>query len=996
METENFFVKNIEKNLNILYFSENPSSRWEAQKFLNEFQNKSDSWKINFLIKNSTNKALLYFGINLLDRLVSFSWDSIGEHEKIEIENFVINWIIEFTSNKDLFIHNSTNINKINLVLVKIMCNREKKVFSLFIFDLLNSSKKNEITCENNLNLLYCLFDELFSNQNFEKTKLIFKNDYRFEESLTEVKKLCFFILEQNEVYNSGNFRLICVALKTTKKILEISPNSFNLERKNIENLILLCFSAEYGNFSLKCLIEWFKKKRDFIDKLNYEIMEDFVAQFLEIFPITLDYVKFFSDSNQECRNFLKNSSLLFFYFLLNIFGQNSFKSFDRDYFFTLMKITLKLSCLPDLEIYKNCLDIWEIVFSNKGSINFFENRGLKNFDFFCNLISVFMGRISKPEEVLIIEGENGELIRDSTGETDTKNFHSKSKYLLSFLTEINFIFTKEILSKKMKYQIEQIYLPKNSLNTLVWSIGAISGIFPIAIENEFLVLIIKDLLFLCEIRKGKENKALIASNIMYVVGQYPRFLKANYKFLKAVIFKLFEFMHEKCLGIKDMACDTFLKIGKNCADEIIQIDQDSEKSIIGILLSQIEQITESLEFRQISIFYKTLGLLFDHIENDQKRNSYISKIFQSFLTKWTSDLKPKILSGEINSIIEVKYLLKINIEIAKILKKKYYLQIKTLFREIFFLFRWSTQFLHKNFQIQGSSLFSSKISVEIKILRFEILEVCKLYLYNCILDQKSLFPLQNCRILCESIFLDYQDSFIYEMRESYVVDFCRDVLEGAKNSLDENFVILVFNSIIKPTQEMLIKNFEDFPELRKSFFSLLGILVQNFFTFILRLGENHLNSEESFEFLVHGIIWGIKHPDSSISILNLKTCMIMIKSIEKEEWGYYFYKKFFKQILNDIISVMTDKLHVPALKFQCNVLTLLLKNSKKFFEVNYLKNYLKQILQKVFYYYDQNYLENIVILLFVENNTKNIMKEFIRILKSGQNLDVDEESSGV
>ena len=48
----------------------------------------------------------------------------------------------------------------------------------------------------------------------------------------------------------------------------------------------------------------------------------------------------------------------------------------------------------------------------------------------------------------------------------------------------------------------------------------------------------------LCEQKRGKDNKAIIASNIMYIVGQYPRFLRAHWKFLKTVVNKLFEFMH--------------------------------------------------------------------------------------------------------------------------------------------------------------------------------------------------------------------------------------------------------------------------------------------------------------------------------------------------------------------------------------------------------------------------------------------------------------------
>lgn len=73
--------------------------------------------------------------------------------------------------------------------------------------------------------------------------------------------------------------------------------------------------------------------------------------------------------------------------------------------------------------------------------------------------------------------------------------------------------------------------------------------------EKRFLVTVIKDLLGLCEQKKGKDNKAIIASNIMYVVGQYPRFLRAHWKFLKTVVNKLFEFMHGKWITIYFYIC---------------------------------------------------------------------------------------------------------------------------------------------------------------------------------------------------------------------------------------------------------------------------------------------------------------------------------------------------------------------------------------------------------------------------------------------------------
>ena len=62
--------------------------------------------------------------------------------------------------------------------------------------------------------------------------------------------------------------------------------------------------------------------------------------------------------------------------------------------------------------------------------------------------------------------------------------------------------------------------------------------------HEKTLLTAFQDLLGLCEMKRGKDNKAIIASNIMYIVGQYPRFLRAHWKFLKTVVNKLFEFMH--------------------------------------------------------------------------------------------------------------------------------------------------------------------------------------------------------------------------------------------------------------------------------------------------------------------------------------------------------------------------------------------------------------------------------------------------------------------
>ena len=93
---------------------------------------------------------------------------------------------------------------------------------------------------------------------------------------------------------------------------------------------------------------------------------------------------------------------------------------------------------------------------------------------------------------------------------------------------------------------------------------------------------VIKDLLGLTEMKRGKDNKAVVASNIMYIVGQYPRFLKAHWKFLKTVANKLFEFMHEThegSSGFLDHRLPSLTAVGNRCTGHGLRhVYQDREE----------------------------------------------------------------------------------------------------------------------------------------------------------------------------------------------------------------------------------------------------------------------------------------------------------------------------------------------------------------------------------------------------------------------------------
>lgn len=103
--------------------------------------------------------------------------------------------------------------------------------------------------------------------------------------------------------------------------------------------------------------------------------------------------------------------------------------------------------------------------------------------------------------------------------------------------------------------------------------------------ESKFIVSVIKELLNLTERTQGKNNKAQVATNIMYVVSRFPRFLCGHWAFLKTVVKKLNEFMHEKHPGVQDMASETFLTISELTKQMFVDIQRGEQRPYVYELI---------------------------------------------------------------------------------------------------------------------------------------------------------------------------------------------------------------------------------------------------------------------------------------------------------------------------------------------------------------------------------------------------------------------------
>ena len=236
--------------------------------------------------------------------------------------------------------------------------------------------------------------------------------------------------------------------------------------------------------------------------------------------------------------------------------------------------------------------------------------------------------KMTKPLEVKIDIDENGDIAYDPTKNTVYQIIHENMRETLIYLTYIDPYKTYNLLHTKINEQFEiakmQNKINPSLLNSISWSAGCISGAMSDDLEIQFLIVFIKVLLNLCEIIRGKGNKAICASNIMYVVGQYPKFLNHHWKFLKTVVKKLFEFMHESFEGVQDFACETFMKISIKCAKNFTILQPQENEEYIKDLVRNVTETTKDLKPHQQLMFYEAIGNMINSENNLTKKAFYI------------------------------------------------------------------------------------------------------------------------------------------------------------------------------------------------------------------------------------------------------------------------------------------------------------------------------------------------------------------------------------
>lgn len=871
--------------------------------------------------------------------MIKYRWNALPLEQCDGIKNYISDLIVQLSSNEVTFRRERLYVNKLNVILVQVLKHEWPAKWPRFIPDLVSAAKSNETLCENCMVILKLLSEEVFDFSRGELTQSKIKE---LKESLNSefqlIHELCLFVLSFSQ-----RAELIRATLGTLHAFLSWIPLGYIFESVLLDNLLKVFPMVAYRNLALQCLTEVAALSfGEMYDAQFIKLYTIFMVQLQLILPPVTNIPEAYASGSDEDQAFIQNLALFFTAFFKAHIAVLEGTQENQAILLMGLEYLIGISYVDDTEVFKVCLDYWNSLVCDlyQSECNV-ENPATAAMGLQVPMVAgladglgsqlsrrkqlyvipmsklrlLMISRMAKPEEVLIVEDENGNIVRETMKDNDVLVQYKIMRETLIYLSHLDHEDTEHQMLRKLSKQLNGDEWSWNNLNTLCWAIGSISGSMVEDQENRFLVTVIRDLLNLCEITKGKDNKAVIASNIMYVVGQYPRFLRAHWKFLKTVVNKLFEFMHETHPGVQDMACDTFLKIVQKCKRKFVILQVGETEPFVSELLRGLGSTIMDLENHQIHSFYESVGFMIQAEGDPHKRDEYLQKLMELPNQRWVEIIGQARQSVDYlkdqDVIRAILNILQTNTSVASSLGQCFLSQISLIYLDMLNVYRMYSELISSSIATGGP--FASRTSF-VKLLRSVKRETLKLI--ETFVDKsedQELIAKQFVPAMMDPILGDYARN-VSDARESEVLSLFATIINKLKSAMLDD-VPLIFEAVFACTLEMITKNFEDYPEHRLKFFSLLRAIASHCFRALFKL------SSQQLKLVMDSIIWAFRHTERNVAETGLNLLLEMLTNFQVSEFCNQFHQSYFLTIEQEIFAVLTDTFHKPGFKLHVLIL---------------------------------------------------------------------------
>lgn len=880
----------------------NPSSpkKSTAEALLLQFKELPGSWtRIDSILKNSSSKQSKFIALQVLEETVKSKWVLFNEEMKVGLRQYVFTTVIERSAQQPDII-----LQKFNSVLIEIVKRDWPKKWPSFINDLISVSQTTSMQVSmNSLVILKNINEQIFIVEDDITTtrkRLLRKT---LKQEYFTIFQFISLILEYSETQELDD-SLLESCLNAFKSFCKSMPPEFVFSTR-IVDYILGHLNSPHSIATINCLMEIIEMKKTSQETHNFErsveVIEfekqkialihtellNFFKLYLSKFdspsPNTQKLHMAFKNMTEQEQMFVKKYALIFSSLYSNWLYELNIEQVKQG-----LGYLIQLSKIEDLSLFREIFPFWSKFVNEMYSeypLRLPTSKPLKRTSFnfvFEALLPILVNNMPRPVEVFILVNDLGEIVRDKKVETIEIEFYKKMKTCIFYLSYCIEDFMIDFFLKKIEKFINLTNFDHVFLNKICWAVGSIANALEESVEREFFVSILKNLLTMCEVRPIRDEKAIIASNIMFIIGQYYRFLKYHGDFLNVVVKKLFEFMAETHEGIKEMACDNFFKICEKCPNQFF-IRKD-KTYFYEQILNDLASVANNLDFYLQRMVIE--GLLSILSACKKKEPRYIEIIFEVLTNRKILDER---YITSIHTVIQDPYQLKMTVHLIE----SYSIGFKIL-PEIFQNMNIIDSFLFFYKRISSPELaYNTLVSKNLGILKTSLSNFFETIVSSGVTNPEYL------NNLCESVLLDYKLSFdpaLLSLGNSIVLN-----INNFNSHIEIQRLQFFTSSLLVPSVNYVLR-VDEYPDLSTKYLELIKSMSSKAFKVFFPI----LSESPSYESIINSIIFSLTglRAVSQLALENLQ--LLFVYSVENNIFS--FFNRFYLICLENVLGLIFDK----------------------------------------------------------------------------------------
>jgi exportin-1 len=897
--------------------SSDPHLVMEAQSVLTRFQEHGDAYtRVDALLERTTNPHTQFFALSVLEAAINSRWNVMPSEQQQGIRDFLVGFLMAQCQSLHAMRANRPVVMKLNTALVAVAKREWPGRWPTFVQEVVASAEHGPAYAENAAALLEMLVEEVFE---FGAKSMTRRWIERKKKALADDFGLVWDYCGRFLV--SDDTTLLCKVLHCVEKYVPYVTLELSLNVGFLQGITNFVDNAVTRDSALRVLTEVAQltpppAAGQVLEMLFMEVMSRAVAwlpQGQE--PLSAKVVLMHATGGPSAEPFLDALCLFVTKFLPNHVAALQYNS--RDALIATHDLIIGLLRIENRDIFKTCVDYcWWLGDFIKNPRHGLQGTAAQLSQLLTPQLSemrlTLVQHMAKPEEVLIYTDEFGELKSEQLNDVEALTLYTTMRETLIFLTHIDHRDMINIIQRLMQKQVDGSEWGWEKLNVLCWSFGAISGALTVDLEKNTFVAFLRDLLHLCDHTRGRENRAVIASGIMYVVGQYPRFLNNHARFCRTVISKNCDFMKESFPGVKDMAVDTVLKVLRDCAGTLWQ---EAAGYFAREMISNTDFYLAELNHNQTFTFYEACGYLLarappgDSVQAVETLLSGPNASFNTIMQTAKDDGFAAITgTDDLKNLIHT---LRCISHTAKTAGNAFIAEMQHIF--------WDLKASYAAFSETVSAVIAEKGERAAALQHVRMMRTVKkeiLRIMENFIDNTTDFELVANELVPSFFQVSLQDyqSSVPAARDPQVLAVVTASIKSLKGHLAEG-IPHILDAVFDSTAELIAANAEEYPEHRVNLFSLLQVIASYCF-------EPFLAYVKEKPAVMTGILWAARHIEMNTCRAALE-CLntFMMRVVLNEEAATGFMTAFGPTIVNDTVIAMLDTMHRPVFKQQCMLL---------------------------------------------------------------------------